>query len=228
MNAHSARPRVVATVTRPEDLAWLREGGAVRADLLEYRLDNLRPHPEVTAAALAASSRPALLTARRPEEGGAGNLDAAARLALYRRHLAAAALVDTEIASLATPAFADFPAEVRAAGAELVASFHDFETFPGREILADRIAEAYARGADIAKLAVVVASMADLFVLVELVEAQGARGRLISAMGMGPLGKLSRLVLAKAGSCLNYGYLRTPNAPGQWPADQLAGLLEDL
>jgi 3-dehydroquinate dehydratase-1 len=45
---------------------------------------------------------------------------------------------------------------------------------------------------------------------------------------MGPLGKLSRLVLAKAGSCLNYGYLNTPNAPGQWPAARLKTLLEEI
>ncbi len=44
-------------------------------------------------------------------------------------------------------------------------------------------------------------------------------------MGMGPLGKLSRLVLAKAGSCLNYGYLRVANAPGQWEAAELGALL---
>jgi 3-dehydroquinate dehydratase-1 len=47
-------------------------------------------------------------------------------------------------------------------------------------------------------------------------------------MGMGPLGKLSRLTLATAGSCLNYGYLQHPNAPGQWPAKELMRLYGEL
>jgi 3-dehydroquinate dehydratase-1 len=40
-------------------------------------------------------------------------------------------------------------------------------------------------------------------------------------MGMGPLGKVSRLVLAAAGSRLNYGYLDKPQVKGQWPALEL-------
>jgi 3-dehydroquinate dehydratase-1 len=193
--------------------------------VLEYRLDNLLSHEAEAAGVMASSSRPVLLTVRTPDEGGHGELDATTRLAIYRRHLSAAHLVDTEIASLALPEFAGFAEEVRASGGSLVASTHDFQGFPGRDCLADRIAEAYARGAEIAKVAVVVTTMAELFDLVSLVEYHHGKGRLISAMGMGPLGKLSRLVLAKAGSCLNYGYLRVANAPGQWEAAELSALL---
>ncbi len=225
MNIDLSSPRVVATVTQPEDLAFLDGGGVVRGDLLEYRLDMLLAYEDALAATMATAPRAALLTVRRPDEGGQGGLDDATRLSLYRRHLAKAALVDVETASLASEAWAGFGEEARAAGAQLVASFHDFERFPGRDFVADKIAEAYALGADIAKVAVVLASMEDLFALVELVEFHRGRGRHVSAMGMGPLGKLSRLVLAKAGSCLNYGYLRTPNAPGQWEAGELTDLL---
>ena len=42
-----------------------------------------------------------------------------------------------------------------------------------------------------------------------------------SIEGMGPLGKASRIAFAKAGSVLNYGYLKEANAPGQWPAIEL-------
>jgi 3-dehydroquinate dehydratase-1 len=47
-------------------------------------------------------------------------------------------------------------------------------------------------------------------------------------MGMGGLGRVSRLTLAKLGSLLNYGFLGEANAPGQWPARQLKDLLNDL
>lgn len=225
MNPDLSSPRVVATVTQSDDLSFLAADGAVFSDVLEYRLDNLLAHEAEAAGVMASSPRPVLLTVRTPDEGGHGDLDATTRLAIYRRHLAAAALVDTEIASLGLPEFAGFADEVRASGGRLVASMHDFNGFPGREVIADRIAEAYSRGAEIAKVAVVVTTMAELFDLVSLVEYHHEKGRLISAMGMGPLGKLSRLVLAKAGSCLNYGYLRVANAPGQWEAAELGALL---
>jgi len=45
---------------------------------------------------------------------------------------------------------------------------------------------------------------------------------------MGIFGKISRLVLAQAGSCLNYGYLGTPNASGQWPVALLKARIAEL
>ncbi len=221
---------VVATVTQSADLEALAQPGAAvpACDVLEYRLDDLLAHEASAAASISTARLPVLVTARRPQEGGANALDDAARLALYRRHLAAAALVDTETASLASAAFAGFPEEVRAAGAVLVGSFHDFERFPGRTILAETVARAHELGAEVAKIAVVVGTMSELFALVDIVESTVAAGRRVSAMGMGPLGRLSRLVLAKAGSCLNYGYLQTPNAPGQWSAEQLRRRLGEI
>ncbi len=228
MNIDPDIPFVVATVTRPEDLAFLDGGASPACDLLEYRIDNLLSHEADAARTMETSPRPVLLTVRRPAEGGHGNLEDSDRPGIYRRHLHRAAVVDTEVASLATPPFAGFAQEVRSAGATLVASYHNFERFPGREALAARLDEAFAHGADIAKVAVVLPTMADLFALADLVEHHRSEGRLVSAMGMGPLGKLSRLVLAKAGSCLNYGYLQTPNAPGQWEAARLSALLGEI
>ena len=93
--------------------------------------------------------------------------------------------------------------------------------------MTEKVASAYQQGADIAKLAVVIETHEQLNDLVELVVATQDSGRSISAMGMGPLGKLSRLVLASAGSCLNYGYLNEPNAPGQWSAVELRRLIDE-
>jgi 3-dehydroquinate dehydratase-1 len=47
-------------------------------------------------------------------------------------------------------------------------------------------------------------------------------------MGMGALGKVSRLLFARAGSVLNYGYLDQPNASGQWEATLLKERLKEL
>jgi 3-dehydroquinate dehydratase-1 len=67
--------------------------------------------------------------------------------------------------------------------------------------------------------------VSDIFVLAAMIETSPIP---VSAMGMGPVGKLSRLVLARAGSILNYGYLQTPNAPGQWPATELKRLIGEV
>lgn len=222
-------PAVVATVTQAADLALLERGEPILADILEFRIDNLREveESEITNG-MAMKVRPNLLTVRRPDEGGAGDLDDRVRVELYRKHLGLATLVDTEITSLSSASFSGFAKEVDDAGADLIASFHDFAGFPGEESLREKVAAAFESGAAIAKLAVVVTTMEQLFVLVRIVEETVSSGRRISAMGMGPLGKLSRLVLARAGSCLNYGYLQRPNAPGQWSAEELRRLLDKI
>ena len=227
-NALTERPHVVATVTQPGDLALLTPSENVAADILEFRLDDLSDSLPGVWRTIESTQTPSLVTVRSPDEGGAGNLDAARRLELYRTILPTADLVDTEIASLETDDFAGFIDEIHAAEALAVASFHDFNGFPGIEEIQIKMDAAYEMGADIAKVAVVVETMSQLFDLVKLVESHRQQERLISAMGMGPLGKISRLILAKAGSCLNYGYLRTENAPGQWSAERLARLLAEL
>lgn len=214
-------------MTRPEDLALLGGGEKVAADLLEFRVDDLADYVDSVEACLSRAES-ALLTVRRPDEGGSGGLDDDARLALYRSLAGSADLVDTEIASLATEPFSGFVDEIHEAGARVVASFHDFHGFPGIETLQQKVDEGRGFGADVVKLAVTIRERKDLFSLAELVEQTLHEGQPISAMGMGPLGKLSRLVLATAGSCLNYGYFQTPNAPGQWSAAELRRLIDEL
>lgn len=224
----SQTPHVIATVTTPSDLAFLTPDVHVLADILEFRLDDLADSLPQVNRTIESISTPALVTARRPEEGGAGNLSAEQRLALYRAAMPAAKLVDTEIASLESPEFSGFADEVHSADSLLVGSFHDFNGFPGTDILEQNVKRAFELGADVAKVAVFIEHLSDLFQLAELIHDVLSADLRISAMGMGPYGKLSRLVLAKAGSCLNYGYLQTPNAPGQWPAAELKKLIAEI
>ncbi len=224
-----ASPRVVATVHRPEDLRALAAQPVTGAtcDLLEFRLDNLRDHLDETEAAIRSSTLPCLITARHPDEGGAGFLEEDQRRSLLLRFLPFATLIDVEVRSL--PAMNGLVEQAREAGVGVVASCHDFEkTLPVADLEA-AVAAARSGGADVAKLAMTLDSMADLATLLLLTEsvALDGRGR-ISSMGMGRLGKVSRLALAAAGSCLNYGYLHEPNAPGQWPAAELKRLIGEL
>ena len=71
-------------------------------------------------------------------------------------------------------------------------------------------------GADIAKCAFRLQGPADLQ---RVAEAFHEAPLPLSIMGMGPLAPASRLLAARLGSVLNYGYLgQEATAPGQWPA----------
>ena len=50
----------------------------------------------------------------------------------------------------------------------------------------------------------------------------------LAIMGMGPLGMSSRLLFANCGSALNYGWLHSPNVPGQWSAAELRTLISKI
>ncbi len=231
---------VVATVTSLADLKLLdaeipdsqpetRNSAAKLHDFIdvfEFRLDNLAANLDLAETVAKSLNRPVLIAARHPKEGGANDLNEENRLALLRRFLPLAQLVDVEVRTLREGKNATkILAEAQNAGLRVVASFHDFERTPENSALRENLDAARDFGADIGKIAVFADEMRRLFDLAEIV--QNAQIP-VSAMGMGPLGKLSRLVLARAGSVLNYGYLREANAPGQWPAEALKQLIAEL
>ena len=65
-------------------------------------------------------------------------------------------------------------------------------------------------------------------VLLDFLTARRAAAPALSVMGMGAYGKVSRLVFARAGSVLNYGFLDRVQVPGQWPAELLKARLAEL
>jgi 3-dehydroquinate dehydratase I len=221
----SASPEVVATVTMPEDLAFLRANPrlADEVDWLEFRLDDLRGQLDEAESVARGFRGRLLITARHPDEGGKGNLSEGERSSMLRRFLPYAGWMDVELRTV--PGALELIREAQDGGVKVIGSFHDFEAMPPDALLGKAIATAMEHGLDAAKLAVRMEQIADIFVVAAMVESSPIP---LSAMGMGPVGKLSRLVLARAGSILNYGYLQTPNAPGQWPARELRRLIGEI
>jgi len=81
-------------------------------------------------------------------------------------------------------------------------------------------------GRQVFKLAVQMNTPNDLAHLITFL---GRQKRIhISLMGMGPFGKVSRLVFAQTGSVLNYGYLDKPQINGQWSALELRKRIAEL
>ena len=220
---HSHEPLVVGALSTAEQL---REPAptAEDCDVIELRLDSIALPPEESHALAAQLKLPLLITARHPYEGGHGNLDTAQRTALLESHLDLAALMDLEL--LSVPDMQPLIAKAKARSVGVIGSYHDFNATPSDDVLRGAVDFGLQFKLDAVKIATTLQSPGDLARLIQLLEKE-KRIRL-SVMGMGQLGRASRLVLARCGSLLNYGYLGTSNAPGQWPARQLKQLLKEL
>lgn len=224
----STRPLTVGVASQPEAIAAFMklsvEERKATCDLVELRLDLLELDADELQHAIPLMGVPVLLTARHPAEGGKGTEDAAGRKALLEPLIDLAAIIDIELRSLKD--MQDIIAKARSHGVSVMGSFHDFNVTPGEEVLQGVANMAQTVGLDAVKLATYLNGPDDLMRLMKLVSDK--RRMPMSAMGMGGLGRVSRLTLAKLGSLLNYGYLGEANVTGQWPARQLKDLLNDL
>lgn len=221
-------------ITRPASLVvatahtepGLRQASRLRSGVVafvELRLDALAKNPCLVKRVLTGITAPILITARHPAEGGPDRLSAASRRDLLEEFLLQADAVDVELRSATS--LRGLLEKARGRGITRVISFHDFERTPSLPRLREVVQRGVRAGADIVKIATHLRSPGDLAALLVL---QGATKVPLATMGMGPLGKVSRLVLAAAGSRLNYGYLDKPQVAGQWPALELVGRLEEI
>lgn len=212
---HLDRPNIVGVIHTAGGFAETRNAGL---DAVEIRVDALTDPPsERQVADLPVA---AIVTVRHRDEGGVRETSEEDRLAAYFDLLPAAAAIDCEMRSAET--MSDLLDAVRREGKILVLSFHDFETTPPLADLRDMCTKMRGLGADIVKIAVKTETVAEVSRLLALLE--DASGPL-AVMGMGALGRASRLLFAKAGSVLNYGWLDKPQVPGQWSAKEFIDLL---
>jgi 3-dehydroquinate dehydratase-1 len=215
MTAPTERPWLVGVVSRPEAVAAFAESDAAArvVDLLEVRIDLFdTPALEACAAActrVEASGTPVLVTIRLAAEGGRWTRPDVERLPLYRAAADFASWVDVEGASPIAP---DVVAAAHARGRRAILSHHDFQRTPPLPELERAVAGALAAGADIAKVATLVASDADRDALFELLARHLGR---ICVIGMGARSSELRTELPARGSRLAYAYVDAPTAPGQ-------------
>jgi len=215
---------VVGAVHSPGALRSALKIRPGEVDFLEIRVDNFAADPADLLAVLPRLRVPLIITVRHPAEGGAHRLSFPQRRELFARFLPHATLIDVELRSFEK--LAETIAAARRAGVKVIASVHHFNSMPPVAKLRRAIRQAHASGADICKLAALADSPA---ALAQLLGVFGKKLPLpVSVMGMGRFGKISRLLLAQAGSVLNYGYLDRPNASGQWEARLLKSRLAEL
>jgi 3-dehydroquinate dehydratase-1 len=218
------KPAIVAVIASLRDLDEILNLPARCFDLCELRIDLLHGSPGDLDALIGRVPFPKIVTVRDTSEGGANQLRESTRLELFEHWLPQCDLLDLELRNLSR--FSGLLQRAEATGKEVILSFHDFMKTPSLEELQRMLDRCPPAKTQIFKVATNVSRWSDVETLIRLVERNPELR--IAAMGMGEFGKLSRLVLARLGSCLVYGSIEATVAPGQWPVKDLAQLLSEI
>lgn len=218
---NAGAPKAAAVITGRISRAIVKKAVAHGADLIEARVDTFA---DLEAGALRASFAelrkitrlPVILTIRSRAEGGAATLGNPQRGALYSALIPLADLVDIELSS--STILKDVVKLAKREGKKVIISYHNFKTTPGDKKLRQIVGAGRAAGADIVKLACHVNSTAELRRLAGLL--CSCESRLI-VIGMGALGRPSRILFPMIGSAMSFGSITAKTAPGQVPVREL-------
>lgn len=187
-------------------------------DLFELRLDALGAATGAIHSRLEKLGAGLIITARDPREGGANQLSARKRRELLLSFLSRAAWVDIELRSAA--AMAPVFQAARKNNVRTILSFHDFRGTPSTTRLDELARQAHSFGADFFKVALRTDTPAQLDRLLEFFERHRSSAKVV-AMGIGRLGRRSRLELARRGCLLNYAHLGAARIEGQLSIPEL-------
>jgi 3-dehydroquinate dehydratase I len=210
-------PRVVGTLASFDSLRRFAGTSERPCDIAEIRLDEIgidtKWMPE--AQRIEESGTPVILTLRSDMEGGKSNLSNDQRLAVLREALDHVSAIDVELKSgLAT----SLRPLMNKTGKSLIVSFHDFQGTPASPDL-EAITRQAAENGSVAKVSTMTTTDSDIEVLKRLLSRDW--GVPLCVIGMGPLGASTRTGFPRLGSCLTYGYIDAPVAPGQLSARAL-------
>jgi len=216
-------PRVVGTLSSPEWQLALADG-SYAPDIVEVRLDlmGIPPRWMKRCRAIEFHGRPVLLTLRSASEGGKWDRGEKTRSHLLARALDSVSAVDIELNSEIAD---EVSRHTRQRGKICVVSFHDFNGTPPLAELESIVKRAQKIGS-IAKVSTFIRARRDLDTLRALLRRNWKVP--LCVIGMGPLATDSRVTFPTLGSCLTYGYLDMPAAPGQLPVAKLLWSLRDV
>ncbi len=234
------KPKICIPIVGTTQAEILSQAAAIRslpADIVEWRCDWYAEvtSPEVMTATLrllraALGPLPLLLTFRTSVEGGQAAITPEDYIDLLQLGIASGCvdLVDMEL-RMGKAVFDAILPQAHSAGVAVIASNHDFNKTPPHQTLVDRLQRMEDYGADVAKIAVMPQSPADVLTL--LSATLSARAQLqvpLITMSMGSLGAISRLSGQIFGSAMTFGAAEQASAPGQIDAARLAELLDLL
>ena len=214
----------------PVDFASLEDQATVAAqlqpDLIEWRADYFRlPTAEALVRAAGVLRRVAgdtaiIFTLRIQREGGAQQQNQATRRELIEAVLRTGTIdiLDLELANEQPFLDALMPI-ARDCGARVLLAIHNFDETPANDVLLGQIRAMRARGADIAKIAVMPKTPHDVLRLLQVTAA--ARSEYpdlpLATMSMGALGSVTRVAGFLYGSDMAFAVGKAASAPGQIP-----------
>ena len=223
MAGHSTkrRPRVVGVIASGADLER-----ALRMrrppDLFELRLDRLPGMADEVEKILPRLRTPLIITARDPLEGGANKLRLRQRRDLLARFLNHADYIDVELRS--ARALRALLVIAKTKNVRRIISFHDFKSTPSARLLDGKAHNAKKFCADIFKVATRTDTAMELGRLLEFMTSSRCNVAL-AVMGIGKLGAISRILLARTGSVLIYASVAgVTDVEGQMSLEQVRTL----
>lgn len=237
-------PSIIVPITADDDARLADQAGLLvghpAVDIVEWRVDLYEPFiagagrvPAPAVAALEAVSRllpdtPILATFRTTAEGGDAEIsdDAYVHLVEALAATGLAAAVDVEYRHARA---AEAIAAAHEHGVSVVASNHDFTATPPAEEISARLGAMESAGADVAKIAVMPRSAADVVTLIAATEQRSrAAGIPLITMSMGALGAVTRIGGGTFGSAATFATEGAASAPGQLPATGVRAALDLL
>ncbi len=187
-------------------ISQIKEINALKPDMIELRLDLIKEDPSMIMDLV--EEGPKVIATCRP-----GSISDDERLRLLKEMIeSGVALVDVEIDS--DLQFRNKIIEyTRVRKTEVIVSWHDFDKTPALSELEQILSDSYERGADIAKIACMVNTEEDNANLLSLYNKEGRK----VVLGMGELGKITRLAALKLGA--EFSFVSSDDqhatAPGQ-------------
>jgi len=205
-------PKVVGIISRRQTLT---NSVAFPCDIVEVRLDLLGADAPGWPELVRNIPLPTIVTIRLANEGGRWTQPDEARLPLFEMALQNAVAVDIEYRS---PLMKRVSALACRHQRALIISYHDFERTPPLAEL-QQVLRTAANYGTVVKIATLTRTEEDVATLRALFAEQCSAS--VCLLGMGPMGPRTRTEFPRLGSCLTYGYLDEPVAPGQLSAAQL-------
>ena len=191
-------------------------------DFFELRLDRLAGTLDQLEKKLPKLRALLIITARHPEEGGANKLSLRQRRDLLTRFLDHAEYLDVELRS--AYAMRGLLTLATRKKVRRIISFHNLKSTPPPRILVAKARMAKAFGANIFKVATRTDTPVQLARLLDVITGKDI-DLPVSAMGIGELGAISRVMLARAGSALVYASVAAgTDIEGQLSLKQLRAL----
>jgi 3-dehydroquinate dehydratase-1 len=205
-------------------------------DFIEWRIDYMKNSSLINILGTADQLKavlgqiPLLATFRSVNEGGKQSIGEEEYLELYDT-LAQRKLADAFDLELSHPIETRMRLVKRLheMRSKVVFSAHHFSCTPPETVIISTLKKMEAEHADIAKIAVMPCSPADVLLLMNAtLKANEAMTVPIVTMSMGTLGKLSRICGAVTGSAVTFGSVDQASAPGQIEVKFLKQILNEL